>query len=80
MSTISESYQYQLKLYMDNIHDDETHRPKYNWCPNCGCNACIVTWESRLGTRYRCICGLTGRFGDGLDEPIIENSASGASE
>jgi hypothetical protein len=54
------------------IHDDETYSPEYQWCPNCGYNAKIVTWETRIGKRYRCQCGLTGRFGDGMSEPSLE--------
>lgn len=51
------------------IHEDEELEPKYEWCPNCGYNAYIITWNSGLGKRYRCQCGITGRFGDGLPEP-----------
>ena len=53
------------------IHDDEKLELEYEWCPNCGCNAYIITWESKIGKRYRCQCGLFGRFGDGLSEPTI---------
>jgi len=51
------------------IHDDEELEPNYEWCPNCGYNAYIITWNSGLGKRYRCQCGIAGRFGDGLPEP-----------
>jgi hypothetical protein len=54
------------------IHDDESPAPEYKWCPNCGYNAEIVVWDSFLGKRYRCHCGLFGRFGDGLSEPSFE--------
>jgi ribosomal protein S27AE len=54
------------------LHDDETLREDLKWCPNCGDNATIITWESRIGTRYRCSCGLQGRFGDGTSEPLKE--------
>jgi predicted RNA-binding Zn-ribbon protein involved in translation (DUF1610 family) len=53
------------------IHEDEQLEPELEWCPNCGCNAVIITWVSRLGKRYRCKCGLYGRFGDGLPEPTV---------
>ena len=54
------------------LHEDETISPEYKWCPSCGYNAMIITWHSKLGKRYRCICGLHGRFGDGLEEPKFE--------
>ena len=53
------------------IHEDESLEEEYEWCPNCGCNAVIITWISILGKRYRCQCGLYGRFGDGLPEPTF---------
>jgi len=54
------------------LHGDEKLSPEYKWCPNCGYNAMIITWESRIGKRYRCVCGLLGRFGDGFEEPKFE--------
>ena len=59
------------------IYDDEVLEQKYEWCPNCGCNAYIITWISELGKRYRCQCGLIGRFGDGLPEPTISQPEEG---
>ena len=47
------------------LHEDETYDPRYKWCPECGCNAYVVTYPSRLGLSYRCQCGLAGRFGCG---------------
>ena len=59
---MSEFYAKLVKDYLDNLKEDETHRPEYNWYPSCGYNACIVTWQGKLGINYRCICGLFGRF------------------
>ena len=54
------------------LHPDETLREDLKWCPNCGTGAEIITWPSKLGIRYRCTCGLMGRFGDGASEPTKE--------
>lgn len=55
------------------LHHDETYRPEYTWCPECGANACIITWNTTIGERYRCsYCGIFGRFGDGVSEPKLE--------
>lgn len=56
-------------MFEIHIHEDERYDEKYKWCPNCGANAFIVIWNSTLGKRYRCQCGLYGRFGSGLSEP-----------
>lgn len=54
------------------IEKDETLRFDLQWCPCCGCNAKIVTWEVKIGTRYLCMyCGTQGRFGDGTSEPSL---------
>lgn len=40
------------------------------WCPECGCNANIIGWDSPIGKRWLCLyCGLSGRFGDGFSHP-----------
>lgn len=54
------------------IFHDEEYDSTLTWCPNCGCNAYIVTFQGKLGKCYRCKCGLRGRFGDGLPEPEKE--------
>jgi predicted RNA-binding Zn-ribbon protein involved in translation (DUF1610 family) len=54
------------------LHPDETLREDLKWCPNCGTGAKIITWQRELGIHYRCVCGLTGRFGDGTSEPSEE--------
>ena len=57
------------------LNDDEEYDNTLTWCPNCGCNAYIITFQGRLGKCYRCKCGLHGRFGDGLPEPEKEQPA-----
>ena len=32
------------------------------YCLGCGWGAIIETWETRIGTRYLCRCGLSGRL------------------
>ena len=52
------------------LREDETLRLDFQWCPSCGFNAKIITWETKIGTKYRCgYCGVMGRFGDGFSEP-----------
>ena len=52
------------------LHPDETERPDLQWCPSCGCNADIVTYEVELGINWRCrYCGDKGRLGSGWPEP-----------
>lgn len=43
--------------------------PEYKWCPNCGPNADVIVWDTKIGQRYLCHCGLSGRFGDGTSAP-----------
>ena len=42
---------------------------EYNYCGDCGCNAQIETWETRIGKRFLCKnCGSSGCFGDGVSK------------